>query len=901
MILPNFQSKHYLLRDSSITCNVVYPSLFLTNIRSLIGKLDEFKVTIMSMKPDIACVTETWLDDSIDHLSIRIAGYNVIRQDRLSRKGGGVMVYIRENLDFKRQDISELFSAEIDVIAIQLPKASVLLIGLYIPPSIPQTQLNVISDTLCNTVDLFLIDNANYNIIIMGDLNRFKCEDICTDLVLFDIVKQPTRGKNVLDRILISESICEVYEKNISFHAPIGNSDHLTITVDALNLYDDSDTQIRTHTIYDFRKSNLQLLGQNLSSIDWDAFFSVIEDVDLQCFSFNDLLIYLIHKCIPQRDVIMSDNDKEWLTPLTKCLIDQRWEAYRKKEWNKYNQLKIKVKAEIQKSKQLFVSKIKNDKQRIWEVLKQVSGKKAMNKWCKEIQAYGSADNLANAFGEKLEQMYRSNDDPLTSSVTSEAVNSVASDWNIAISEDVILKQLKSLSLKKSSGPDVIPTKIYRELAVALVTPLRIMFANSIKQQRFPSLWKHAIVSPIPKSTPADVNNFRPISVLSTQAKLFERAIVETMRNEFESRFGLNQHGFRSSHSTSTALIELYEKSTKVFEDHNTMGIAIMSFDMSSAFDSINHRLILLKFERFGFPTSFISWLSSYLQDRTCAVKIAGMSSRTINVERGVPQGSVLGPLIFNVFVSDINTNIEDMRVQYADDTHIVMPLLKTSTEIEIMKEINSEINMMNNWCQSNDLKLNTKKSKLMMCLKRNVTLQDLKFDIPQIPTMKILGVKFNNKLTWKDHINDIVKSCNRSFYILRKSKHFVSNRELFQLYHAIILSKIEYACPLFVGLPKTLSGKLERIQRRAFKIIGSNLHHGTPTVETRRNEISKKLFKNIARNNGHILFKYLPKCLQYSGHFLINQYRFQKRKYSFFPHVARLLNKEISRKYHLP
>lgn len=896
MILTNSTPTRDRRCAPSIGCPI-YPRLFLTNLRSLLGKFDELYVHVLSMKPDIVCITESWLDDTVDSSSINIANYNVVRHDRLQRKGGGVLFYIKDTLQFELLNIDTLFTKEIEIVGIDYTASALLIIGVYIPPNLSQYSLNGIRDSICLVVDDFLVRNPGYNVIIMGDLNRFKCEVLCDDLVLCDIVVKPTRNKNILDHILVSEAIYQHYDKNVAFYAPIGNSDHLTIVVNPSEQQPEANENPRTVTVYDFRKSNLSLLCDYLVSVDWDNFFAAISDVDQQCTAFNNFLSILIDQCIPKRDVVMTNGDKDWLTPLTKSLIDQRWEAYRRKEWDKYNSLKVKVKAEILKSKQLFLSRLKSDKHRVWQLLDQLSGRKSKQKWNKEIQKSNGEGNLANLFADELSRIF-TNELHVTNRLQDDPSNADNSDWDVSITESMVYQHLKRLSVKKSSGSDVIPTRIYVELADYLAYPLQIIYTNSVKQQKLPSIWKHAVVTPIPKTTPVNIKKFRPISVLPTQAKVFEQIILRTMRKTFEDNYGTSQHGFRECHSTTTALIETYESVSKAYDDVTTAGAAIASFDLSAAFDSIDHELLLKKFSCLGFPRCFVTWLQDYLHGRTCDVVVDGRHSRTISVSRGVPQGSVLGPFIFSVFISDLRPVFQkNTNISYADDTNIVMPLWKSSSG-EVHTSIAQEIINMESWCLRNMLSLNKAKSKVLICLKGNEECLDGRpiIEIPQTKVLKILGVTFNSQLTWTDHVNDTLSKCNRRFYILRKAKPFVTLRELRQLYNATIRSLIEYACPVFVQLPRSLQLKLERIQKRACRLIDDAGEVECETLEVRRAKLSKRLFIKLLGDRNHILYKYLPKRLRYSGHFLVNRHRLLVRRNSFFPHVAKLINSDISK-----
>ena len=266
--------------------------------------------------------------------------------------------------------------------------------------------------------------------------------------------------------------------------------------------------------------------------------------------------------------------------------------------------------------------------------------------------------------------------------------------------------------------------------------------------------------------------------------------------------YGQFQHGFRPGHSTTTAVIHLLETAYSQYDDSANYGTVIISFDMSSAFDCINHEDAARKFCEFQFPKGFTRWLYSYLTDRNFMVRIDDTFSRVRPASRGVPQGSVLGPSIFSVFTSDLSTAHSTSKIiKYADDINIVIPMRRG---FNLKSDILSEILGVEEWCVKNKLSLNRDKTSILMCTSNNDALQlELPFSTSHEAT--ILGVTINDKLTWSSHVTKVIKKCNRRFFILRKLKPYVNSEELGIIYSAIIRSVLEYASPCFVCLPKGL------------------------------------------------------------------------------------------------
>ena len=200
----------------------------------------------------------------------------------------------------------------------------------------------------------------------------------------------------------------------------------------------------------------------------------------------------------------------------------------------------------------------------------------------------------------------------------------------------------------------MIPTNIYKVLADVLSKPLTSIFNNSLRQRKYQSFWKSSIISPIPKTNPPAIDKLRLIHLLPTPSKIFEQLVMDNMRNKFVCEFGPCQHGFRRNCSTTTALISILDNLTLRYDDEANFGVSLLSYDLSKAFDNIDHTILLTKLIERKFPTGFVMWLNSYLSSRNARVRICGNLSEEIFLSKGVPQGSVLGPPLFCLYVSDL-------------------------------------------------------------------------------------------------------------------------------------------------------------------------------------------------------------------------------------------------------
>ena len=241
----------------------------LLNVRSLLPKIDQLQLVASMKSPHVICLTETWLNSSVDSALVSLPNYSLCRSDRPNRRGGGTAIYIHHDIHFV--DFTHMYCDLIDVeiSVIELVAAKILLICIYIPPNLSSEKHNNIHANLVHLTDDFLNEKPDHNHIVVGDFNNFKLKGLCDDLDLFSLIGKPTRKTNVLDHILISSSLRSEYNKdNVTYDAPLDNADHLMIMA-VPNQCAALHNVKSYHTIFDLRKSHLVNLLHAASCIDW--------------------------------------------------------------------------------------------------------------------------------------------------------------------------------------------------------------------------------------------------------------------------------------------------------------------------------------------------------------------------------------------------------------------------------------------------------------------------------------------------------------------------------------------------------------------------------------------------------------------------------------------------------
>lgn len=820
---------------------------------------------------------------------IAISNYNIFRSDRCFRRGGGVAVYTR--LDMACVDISSSYNSidGIDFITLDISSHNILLVCLYVPPSVSSEILAAVRSLLTDILDSFLLIRPFYHQVVAGDFNHLNADDLRKDLGLHDLVTQPTRMDSILDHILMSRDLADSYDtRRVIYDCPLASADHKMITCVPNNV--NAQTQaVRFYTVCDFRESNLQHLLFRASLVDWDSVVGENENVNSSWSAFHLSLKQLLHECIPKRTVSITHRDKEWMTPLTKILIEDKWSAFRSRNWSKYNQLKSKVRQEVAKAKQIWADKLMNTTNGLWKLVKQTNKKTHSD----PVLLLTSTCQLSE---DELNQL-------LTSTLISHFERPTDSkslpdhvldndNWVPCITESQVRKMILRIPRNKAAGSDEIPTRIYRELVDFISKPLSLIFDSSCKQRRFPDAWKQGIIVPIPKTNPPDLKKLRFVTLLPLPSKILERIIFDNLRDHFYKSYGPEQHGFRQDASTASALLHLLDSALQVYDNCSNAGVAILSYDLSSAFDCLDHNLALEKMQQLNFPKGFIMWLASYLNNRTAIVRLQSTAQRSIPIERGVPQGSVLGPPVFNTYINSLCAKSEDVAtVKYADDLSLVVPLKRDSVDF-IAQRINVETEHVSNWCLENHLTLNASKSKCLLLTRSNVS--NVTANLECVQSMKLLGLFINNKLNWNTHIDYLRTTCSKRLHILRRLRGLVPTSSLHKVYEALIRSLLDYSCSAFVGLNKKQSNILQRIQRRADKITRiepSDTPLSKTSVADRRHELCVRLWRKIEKNKSHILHSLIPHRLPRSGQYSLPVYRTDKYGNSFFPYMSRLLN----------
>ena len=649
------------------------------NVRSLLPKLSEITSLIQRIRPAALQLCETWLDESVTDSEIDIQDYHVVRKDR-NRNGGGVLIYIRSDIAFNTR--SDLINDSIEAIWVDilLPKTKPILVGsIYRPPND-----NNFTEELDET---FKKIDTNQETYILGDIN------ICTknkssalykkymnSLLSYgfsQIIKDPTRvaeKSSILDHIICSSSD-KISQSGV---IPIGLSDHyLTYCTRKIpkNIFNSHNTV----TIRSMKKYSVEEYTNLLENTDWSPVLNSICP-ESAWSHFRDIFMPILDKVAPFKTIRIKQRTEPWMTPqiLEKISVrDGLAQLYKDTKENKhraeYNKARNEVQRDIKDAKANYITNSLESNlgkpKKLWSQLKllgyndKTKGSTNIvlnvgNKLCYDTKAICSYINtffttIATNLVSKLPKpsgIYNTN---------SEKFKSFYRDKNIKpgqfklkqLSTEKILQELNTLNPQKATGLDNIASRFIKDGASQLAPIVKHIINLSLEKNIVPEELKHA-----KKNDRLEVSNYRPISVLSCISKVLKKCVHDQIQTYLTNNDLVYEYqsDFRPGYSTETCLIYL----TDFIKENVAKGylVGALLLDVQKAFDCVNHQILCDKINAIGIDPK---WFEAYLSGRKQSVSINGISSDPLNITSGVPQGSLLGPLLYLIYSNDMVLSIK--------------------------------------------------------------------------------------------------------------------------------------------------------------------------------------------------------------------------------------------------
>ena len=808
-------------------------------------KFDLVKNHISFHKYHIFGISETWLNKSDKNEDLYIPGYSLpIRRD-VGGHQGGVLVYIADNVTALRKPDIEPPNSQIICIELQLHNSKILICNCYRPPH------DDIIDFCDMLDDIMTTTSGQYqNYIIMGDTNarnkEFWDEDKTTtegrilkawldSSNLEQLIHEPTRimndSRSCIDHICTSNpyiiSEAGVRPKIASDHHPIF----------AVLKSKCPRPQAFKRMVWDYKRGDYDTFRKKLLDAPWYMCYNS-NDIDVIVDNWIKMFISIAETCIPHYETVIRPCDKNFMNSDLREMMRKRDRLFElSKQSNndnlkeRYRILRNKIVSECRNAKAKqeqkendTISNVDTANKQWWSLYKEMinKGKNSsvgpLMDGDKLITDDIQRANLLNTFFTDQTCL-----DDSHAWLPPETQNPLVIDQKITDAVE-IYGILIHLDTSKATGPDGISNRLLKEASVSIAEPLSRLFNYSLSIGRFPDVWKIANVIPVfKKGDPLMCNNYRPISLLCCISKVFEKIIFNHIYPYLKKNklIHIRQSGFTHGDSTVNQLIAI----CNLIHCNLDNGDEILSvfLDLTKAFDKVWHKGLLYKIRRCGINGNLYKWIESYLSDRKQRVVINGASSETRNIMAGVPQGSVLGPLLFLIYINDICDNLTSEAFLFADDTSIFCPL--GNNPINTANIINRDLERIYQWSCHWLVSLNPTKTVYMLFSTKRTPSNIPPLYIGNVPlemvdSHKHLGLILTPTLSWTKHIDALIAKVNKRLGMLKRYKYRFSRNALEIGYKTFVRPILEYGNIVYDSCLKEESDRIENVQLEAARIV---------------------------------------------------------------------------------
>lgn len=805
----------------------------LLNARSLKapGKKEEIELLLNSYSEvPFVFITETWLsDDDSNVLLPNFEKYNILRCQREGRRGGGVCCMLPRIFEYHLQ--SKLSCKEFEVIWLQIfPKGTPITIALfYRPPtdypSMPELLLENIKRNLPKNSPTIIIGDFNYphidwDNLIACDLKSRIFLDFCNSQGFSQKVLFPTREQNTLDLVLTTD---HSVVQSIAEGPKVESCDHST--VHGIIVFE----KFKKKKIFlrNYHKGDFYLVDRQIALIDWYSLLGKLNSVEAVWQCLLEVLQNLINTYFPLQ--VFNQIKQNNTLPKIKRLRNKVSRLYKRVKQgditlvNRYKESSAELQREFRNEKITRETQIltSGDIKKFWKHVKSKLTFKSQMPCI--LSPSGSiiyeAKTKADIINEYFCSVYTKDDGSLPVGQLTDTVDYIE---EVSFPPFLVYSKLSKLPNKLSCGPDTIPCLLFKKLALSLAEPLSIVFSNSFDHGVLPSHWLKANVIPIYKNKGSDnlPSNYRPISLTCTACKVMEQIIYDAIYEHVKCKISKSQHGFLSGKSTVTQLLETLNDWTSALDQGKVVDVVYI--DVAKAFDTVSHPKLLHKLHTYGISGKLLGWLKAFLSNRSQNVVVDSVQSHPGDVISGIPQGSVLGPLMFLIFINDIPHVFRSSNVKlFADDCKIYMAYSRThGTQSKI--EFQADINRLCAWTASNQLKIAFEK-----CSVIHLGYQNPKHvyyfgnqPIKSVECVRDLGVLVSKDLKFREHINQSIKSASIVANLIFRCFSCKKSEFLTHMFNTFVRPKLEYASSVWNPSYRRDIDNIEKVQRRFTKRI---------------------------------------------------------------------------------
>lgn len=726
------------------------------NARSICSraKLSELQSLVITYDVSVIAITETWLTEDVLDSEVLPDKYNIIRKDRYEtragQRGGGVLIGIDSCLSSRRRPDLEAADCEIMVCEIQSsdqrsPKTGIVL--CYRAPSSDVAAFVAALDCTLNNVSAVYRDYC-----VLGDFNLpaidWRHPEDCTiathanfiQVTLSNSLQQinfvsSNAHNHLLDLVFTTDASLLSNVSELPCNFP---SDHIVLHA-CFNFVLPNNVKSSGRMMYNYNRADFDCINRALcESLSSEFSQSDVDDAwNRWDFTVKTVIDANVPKCRRRK------HDPPWFDAEMRHLVNLKrsaWKKAKKKNtehlWNKFKELRRKVKTAIRNKQEMYISGLgdafKMNPKRFWSHFRSITKYKAIpcslsdgESECHEPKAKAHLFNVyfCSVFTVDRDIPLRPcpiESDPIQPPLfTSEQIRSV----------------MKSLNVNKASTPEDISHVVLKACRETLSTSLATMFNLSMSQGKVPNEWKKGFIVPIHKKGEKHlVQNYRPVSLLSSVSKIMERCVADYIFDCISARLHVLQHGFMKNRSSSTQLLKVYNTIGSVLDAGGQVDVIFLDF--TKAFDSVSHACLLYKLQYvFGFDERLLKWFESYLSNRSQCVIIEGERSDWKPVTSGVPQGSILGPLLFLLFINDMPDVIVSSTVALFADDCKVFKVIRNERDCQLLQD---DLKKLNDWSTKWNMNFNASKCKIMRITRSN---SPVEFNYYLDGTQNVLGI----------------------------------------------------------------------------------------------------------------------------------------------------------------
>lgn len=835
-------------------------SIYYQNVRGLRSKTNIFYRNVCAASYDIIILTETWLLDGISDAELFDGRYVVWRRDRDYKytgqtRGGGVLIATHKMLATIYQPTYQSTAEDLWVtldFGNKLPNVKLHICVLYLcTQNLGYSYSNQLSNFL-DKLNSIVLHNSTDKFIIAGDFNLSSIDWVFNDnyfsprnynsyneILLIDEfnilnLRQYNGIHNKFNKILdlvLSNDIISVKDCSSNSLVPI-DPHHSALLLNVCFMSIDS-LKPAQFTKYLFNKGDYDSINEELRRIDWANEFS-LRSLDECVDIFYSTFYSLRQKYIPSKLVKPSHYPK-WYSPALKKTIREQYKYYRKyltyhNSWDEqsFRILRARVKVLENKCYKDYICSVENsissNSKMFWEYSKSRSNTNVMpSSLSYNGSSFNTGQNICDAFSEFFKSTFldTTNNSNVMFTSSSLQTNLVSDICGIELSEKKVRTLLLGLDPSKSAGPDELPATFLIHCADAISYPILLLFNKSLIECTVPTMWKKAYITPIhKKGSRTQITNYRPISKLCIVAKVFEKVVHSQVYAAIKQSLSVSQHGFLPDRSTVSNLV-LFNDFLSTSMD-NGQQVDVVYTDYSKAFDRISHNRLIIKLESVGIRGDLLRWFASYIDNRSQAVVVNNYVSSWVKVPSGVPQGSLLGPLLFIIFINDIGTCFRSSQLLcFADDMKI-FSVVSTPDDADSLQQ---DLLRLEAYCTTNSLDLNPHKCNVVT-FTRNINKINFKYHLQGVVlqrenVVRDLGVIHDSKLIFDVHINNIVNRAYKSLgFVIRMSNDFKQAKTFKVLYCTLVRSILEYATQIWNPRYSTYITRIEAIQKKFLKYL---------------------------------------------------------------------------------